>query len=144
MTLAAHAHSGSQSAPASPGARMLDELAAGKSIDQIADARNCTRAHVEKFLRAELRAISIRPIRDYAKIQIHRLETVVGKLTEKAGGGDLAAVDRLLRTFDRLDRYHGFSMRAAPAPEYEEITEERLLAKFERAARNTAAARQRA
>lgn len=50
------------------GPRMLDQLASGKSIDQIAQIRNYTRLRVEQFLRAELRAISIRPARDYAKI----------------------------------------------------------------------------
>ena len=125
---------------APPGARMLDELAAGKSIHEIAVARNYTRARVEKFLRAELKAISVRPVRDYAKIQIRRLDTIVDRLTEKANSGDLAAIDRMLRVFDRLDRYHGFSARTAPAPQFEEITEERLFAKLQRVARNSAAA----
>lgn len=28
--------------------------------------------------------------------------------------GDLGAIDRLLKVLDRLDRYHGFSMRGLP------------------------------
>ena len=64
-----------------------------------------------------LRRIAIRPARDYAKLQIMRLEGMVGKLTEKANTGDLAAIDRMLRTLDRLDRYHGFAKRPQkPAP----------------------------
>jgi hypothetical protein len=132
------------SAVASAGARLLDLLAAGKSIARIAEDRNHTRARVEKLLRAELRAIAIRPIRDYAKIQIRRLDAIVDRLTELANGGDLAAIDRLLKVLDRLDRYHGFSTRAAPAAEYQGISQELLLAKIERAAEHRNAARRAA
>lgn len=142
MTLAAQARGGSAIVVAPPGARILDQLAAGRSIDHIAKTRNDTRARVERFLRAELRDIVIQPIGDYAKIQIRRLDTVVDKLTKKVNDGDLAAVDRLLKVFDRLDRYHGFLARTAPAPapQYEGISQELLLAKIERAAKNGRAA----
>jgi hypothetical protein len=96
------------------GVDMLDQIARGKSIDQIADMRNYTRGRVEKYLRLELKAISIRPARDYAKIQIRRLDALVDKLTEIANRGDLNAIDRLLKVIDRLDRYHGFSSRSLP------------------------------
>ena len=94
---------------AAVGPRALELLARGQSVDSIADARNSPRARVERILRAELKAISIRPARDYAKLQIARLESMVGRLIEKADAGDLAAVDRILKIFDRLDRYHGFA-----------------------------------
>jgi hypothetical protein len=123
------------------GARMLDQLASGKSIDDIAAARNYTRTRVEKFLRAELKVISIRPARDYAKIQIRRLDALVGKLTEMANAGDLGAADRLLKVLDRLDRYHGFSARTLPGLELGEVSRERLYAKLAHAARNRAAAK---
>jgi hypothetical protein len=103
----------SVAAPAG-GARMLDQLAAGKSIDHIAEMRNDTHKRVERLVSAELKAIAIRPAHDYAKIQIRRLDALVGKLTEMANGGDLGAADRLLRVLDRLDRYHGFSSRSLP------------------------------
>lgn len=92
-------------APAGP---LLDLLASGASIDQIASQRNRTRQRTESILRAELKAISIRPTRDYAKLQIRRLDALVGKLTEKANAGEFAAIDRILKVLDRLDRYHGF------------------------------------
>lgn len=94
---------------AAAGPRVLDLLARGQSIESIADARNSPRARVERILRAELKAISIRLARDYAKLQIARLELMVGRLIEKAGDGDLAAIDRVLKILDRLDRYHGFA-----------------------------------
>jgi hypothetical protein len=113
--------------PASP---VLDLLAAGRSIEAIADARNHTRARVEKIVRAELNAISIRPTRDYAKLQIRRLEAMVGKLIEQAAGGDLGAVDRILKVFDRLDRYHGFSKAAPTEPQLVDQAYEELMRKL--------------
>jgi hypothetical protein len=108
------------------GARMLDQLALGKSIDQIARTRNYTRTRVEKYVRAELKQISIRPASDYAKIQIRRLDALVDRLTEMANGGDINAIDRLLKVLDRLDRYHGFSSRSLPEV-VEEANENRRL-----------------
>ncbi len=95
---------------------VLDELTAGKTVDQIGAARNLTRMRVERILRAELKAFSIRPAHDYVKLQIRRLESVIVKLTEKANDGDLGAVDRLMRMLDRLDRYHGFGKAPAKDP----------------------------
>lgn len=116
--------------------RMLDELASGKSVDDIAHAQRYTRLRVERLLHAELRAISIRPARDYAKIQIWRLDRLVGKLTKLADAGDLGAVDRLLKVLDRLDRYHGFSARSLPPLAQGEISHARLFGKLLHAARN--------
>jgi hypothetical protein len=110
MPPAARSRSVGEGAPAAASApRALDMLISGHSVDAIADARKHTRARVERNLRAELNAISIRPAQDYAKLQIKRLEAIVGKLAEKANDGDLAAVDRILKILDRLDRYHGFA-----------------------------------
>ena len=81
-----------------------------------------------------MQVISIRPARDYAKLQIWRLETMANKLIEKAGAGDLGAVDRLLKVFDRLDRYHGFSTQSMARHNEMEISRERLYAKIRHAA----------
>jgi hypothetical protein len=140
MTSAANPLGVGVAAPAPLGVRMLDQLASGKSIDHIAQTRNYTRLRVEKFLRAELKAIAIRPARDYAKIQIRRLDALTGKLTEMADKGDLGAVDRLLKVLDRLDRYHGFSARALPDAAQGEISYDRLYKKIFHAARNHDAA----
>src|ERR1700684_3629264 len=98
MPPAARSRSVGEGAPAAASAtRALDMLISGHSVDAIADARKHTRARVERNLRAELNAISIRPAQDYAKLQIRRLEAIVGKLAEKANDGDLAAVERILK-----------------------------------------------
>jgi hypothetical protein len=121
-------------------ARMLDQLASGQSIDHIAGTRNYTRRRVEKYVSAELKAISIRPARDYAKVQIRRLDVLVDKLTEKANGGDFNAIDRLLKVFDRLDRYHGFSSRSLPEIVEEANENRRLFKKILQALENHNAA----
>ena len=96
---------------------VLNELMAGRTVEEIGKRRQLSHAHVEKILRAELRDLSIRPAHDYAKLQIRRLDTIAVKLSEKANAGDLAAVDRLMRILERLDRYHGFAKQTGrPAP----------------------------
>ena len=57
---------------------------------------------------------------------------------DRVDAGELAALDRLLKILDRLDRYHGFH-RLSPAPEpYGEQHRARLLAKLNAAAANLA------
>ncbi len=128
MPPAAKSRSVGESAPVGP--RVLDLLMSGQSVDNIADARNHTRARVERILRAELKAFSIRPARDYAKLQIRRLEAMVGRLIEKANGGDLAAVDRILKVLDRLDRYHGFAKLPPTSPQSADHAYEELMKKL--------------
>lgn len=130
MAPAAKSRSVGEVAPVAVGPRVLDLLMSGQSVDNIADARNHTRARVERILRAELKAISIRPARDYAKLQIRRLEAMVGRLIEKANDGDLAAVDRILKILDRLDRYHGFARLPPAGLAVDEQAYEQLLKKL--------------
>jgi hypothetical protein len=122
------------------GARVLDLLMSGQSVDQIAGTKNLTRSRVERILRAELKAISIRPARDHAKLQIHRLEAMVGRLAAKANDGDLAAVDRILRIIERLDRYHGFGKLPAGTQQPDDSADEA----FDRKLADLVARRERA
>jgi predicted transcriptional regulator len=112
------------------GAGVLNDLMGGKTVDEISESRSLTRMQVERILRAELKTFSIRPVQDYAKLQIKRLEQVVAKLTEKANDGDLDAVDRLMRMLDRLDRYHGFGKAATKDPKYDQRDEESFKRKL--------------
>jgi len=130
MPPAAKLRSVGEGAPVAMGPRALDLLMSGRSVDNIADARNHTRARVERILRAELKAISIRPARDYAKLQIRRLEAMLVRLIEKANDGDLAAVDRILKILDRLDRYHGFARLPPTSPQADDQAYEQLLKKL--------------
>jgi hypothetical protein len=66
---------------------------------------------------------------DFAKQQIARLEAMLAGLIDKANAGESAAVDRILKILDRLDRYHGFSSPTAPV-ESANDARERILQKL--------------
>jgi len=74
------------------------------------------------------------PARDYARLQIARLEKTSANLLAKAEAGDLPSLDRLLRIMDRLDRYHGFSRLTPPIADEYAGMHERLMAKINAAA----------
>jgi hypothetical protein len=119
-----------KSARGQRGPAIVAALAAGASLNEIAKAQRLSPKQVEAMLRDELHVRWVaRPV-DYARLQIVRLEAMLGKLTAKAETGDLAATDRLLRVLDRLDKYHGFSkLTPAPAEDYADI-HKRLMAKL--------------
>jgi hypothetical protein len=122
--------------PARPkrGPRILAELIAGASVDDIADRERLSPKRVEKLLRDELQRRWVAPAQDYARLQIARLEAIGAKLKTKAERGDLATIDRLLRIMDRLDKYHGFSTLTPANSEEYAGAHERLMAKINGAA----------
>ena len=65
--------------------------------------------------RGKRAAARVKPGGDFVKVQIGRLELILDGLVGKANDGELAAIDRILKVLDRLDRYRGFSPSAAPA-----------------------------
>ncbi|MGA2795321.1 MAG: hypothetical protein ABSE69_17700 [Roseiarcus sp.] len=54
----------------------------------------------------------------------------MGRLIEKANDGELAAVDRILKILDRLDRYHGFARLPPTTAPADEHAYEQLLKKL--------------
>ncbi len=110
--------------------RMLAALIDGTGLEAIAAEENLPAKRVQSILREELGRRWVAPVADFAKIQIARLESLCLHLMDRVASGELKAMDRALRIFDRLDRYHGFH-RASPAVEpYGEEERERLLAKL--------------
>ncbi len=122
-------------APVKRGPRILAALVTGASVDEVATAEGLRPKRVEKLLRDELRRRWIAPAQDYARLQIARLETMCAKLNDKATEGDLAAIDRILRILDRLDRYHGFTKLTHVANDDHAGSHVRLMAKINAAAR---------
>jgi hypothetical protein len=55
---------------------------------------------------------------------------MAGRLIEKANDGDLAAVDRILKILDRLDRYHGFAKLPPTGPQSADHAYEELMKKL--------------
>jgi len=116
--------------PPSRTRRMLAALIDGAAVEVIAAEENLPAKRVESILREELERRWVAPVADFAKIQIARLENLCLHVMDRIESGELKAMDRALKIFDRLDRYHGFH-RASPAIEpYGEEERERLLAKI--------------
>jgi hypothetical protein len=117
-------------APNKRGPKILAALVAGTGLDEIAANEGLSRKRAESALRDELRRRWVAPTEDYARVQITRLEVMMTRLAQKIEDGDLAAVDRMLKILDRLDRYHGFTRASPSGPAYDETARERLLAKL--------------
>jgi hypothetical protein len=130
-----------KAAPARKGPKILMALIAGESLEAIAEREGLTRKRVEAILVDELGRRWIASTEDYVRLQIARLEAMSAKLAAKAEAGDVAAIDRMLKILDRLDRYHGFS-RLTPSPiRQHEGARERLLTKLNTMAERMIAAR---
>ena len=117
-----------------PGPRILAALLNGASLEKIAEQEAISLKRVEKLLRDELHKRWVAPAQDYARIQVARLETLLAKLTSQAENGEIAAIDRILRVLDRLDRYHGFGKLMPVERESDEEIHKRLMEKLDRAA----------
>jgi hypothetical protein len=106
----------------------------GASLSEIAETEALKPEKVERLIRNELRKRWTAPAQDYARLQIARLEAIASQLKTKSQGGDLPAIDRLLKVLDRLDRYHGFTKLAAPSTSSGEDVRAKLIVKMEQAA----------
>ena len=118
--------------------RMLDARIGGASLDEIGLEENLATDAVERALGEALDRRRTPSVRDFAKIQIARLETFCLRLTDRVEAGELAAIHLALKILDRLDRYHGFHRFSPALQPYGEEHRERLLAKLNAAAANLA------
>jgi len=122
----------------SPGPAVLAAVINGVSLAEIAETHNIPLKRIEKALRDELHKRWIAPAQDYARLQIARLEVIATQLKENTTDGNLPTIDRLLKVMDRLDRYHGFTKLGALANASREDVRQKLLAKLEKGARQSA------
>ena len=111
--------------------RMYESFLRGSGPDAIAEEEDLAPAEVETVVREELGRRWTVPIADFIKIQIARLDRLCLVALDQAQRGELKAVDRALKIFDRLDRYHGFSRTAPVIKPYGEEERQRLHAKIE-------------
>ena len=116
------------------GSKILGALVAGATLDEIAKAERLAPKRVEKRMLHELQRPLMAPTRDYARLQIARLEPIYAKLETLAEESDLRAIDKLSRVLDRLDRHHGSGKRTVSPRGYDENARQRLLAKLNQAA----------
>ena len=81
-------------------------------------------------MREELGRRWIAPLADFAKLQVARLENLSLLMLDRIQKGEIEAVDRALKIFDRLDRYHGFNRASPAAEQYGDEERKRLLDKI--------------
>ncbi|HTR12261.1 MAG TPA: hypothetical protein VMI72_03150 [Roseiarcus sp.] len=110
--------------------RMFEALVGGIGIETISVLENLPVARVESILREEISRRWVAPVADFAKIQIARLESLTLPVLDRAQSGNLPAIDRALKIFDRLDRYHGFKSANPVVHRYTEEDRRKLLDKL--------------
>ena len=118
--------------------RILASLQAGLSYAAIGRAEGLSRERVRQIVAKALDEEGSGTKLDHARVQIARLEPALRLAASAVAGGDLSAIDRLLRVLDRLDRYCAVEDAATSE---EAGGRERLLAKLNAMAERMVAAR---
>ena len=91
--------------------QVLERFIAGARVEAIAEALEMRPKQVEKLLSQELKNFAARPAGHFVKVQLERIERVLGVLSAKIGEGDLKAIEAYLRALDRAERYYNFLQR---------------------------------
>ena len=102
--------------------RLLEQLAAGATIEEIAANQGISLHHARRRKAAILAERAIDPPHEFIRLQIRRLSEAMLVAYCAMTDGNLKAVDKVVRIVRELDRYHGFGPDArfhgfaAPAP----------------------------
>jgi len=111
-------------------ARMLE----GQRYPEIAMAEAITLRQVREIIKEALNQENVDPKRDFALVQIARLEGALRLIEKKIAEGELAAVDRLVKVLAQLDRYHAQPMRFPWSGERGPGLSEAMMTRADRAA----------
>jgi hypothetical protein len=101
---------------ASRAERVFTSLRAGMAVWDIARRENCSVRTVRRIVAESLARLEIDPTAGYAQLQIARLNDAMLVAHDKMLGGDLQALDRVLKVLESQDRYHGFGTTLGAAP----------------------------
>jgi hypothetical protein len=88
--------------------RFLEKLAAGVTIEELAASEGISPKWARERKRALLANRAIDPPHEFIKLQIRRLSEAMLVSYSAMSGGNLRAVDQVLKVVRELDRYHGF------------------------------------
>jgi hypothetical protein len=88
--------------------RFLEKLAAGVTIEEIAASEGISCKWARERKAAILAARAIDPPHEFIKLQIRRLSEAMLVAYSAVSGGNLQAVDQVIKVVRELDRYHGF------------------------------------
>jgi hypothetical protein len=94
--------------------RFLEKLAAGVTIEELAESEGISPKWARERKRALLANRAIDPPHEFIKLQIHRLSEAMLVSYSAMSGGNLQAVDQVIKVVRELDRYHGFGPIPVP------------------------------
>jgi hypothetical protein len=95
---------------------IIDRLNRGMSVTEVAARQEVTRRRMQILVREILERRAPSPPAEYMALQVNRLNEAMIVAYGSMAGGDLKAVDRVVRIVGEMDRYHGFFPRPAGAP----------------------------
>lgn len=121
------------------GLRILAAVQAGLSYAAIGRTEGLSRERVRQIVAKALEAGGGETRLDHARVQIARLEPALRLAAQNVADGELAAIDRLLRVLDRLDKYS--AVEGAATSEYAG-SRDKLLTKLNTMAERMIAARE--
>ena len=88
--------------------RLVEQLAAGVNIEEIAANEGISPQWARRRKAAILAKRAIDPPHEFIQLQIRRLSEAMLVAYSAMSNGDLHAVDHVVKIVRELDRYHGF------------------------------------
>jgi hypothetical protein len=86
------------------------------SVAEIAQSEGITHRRMRMIVGEILARRAPQPPAEFLAVQVSRLSEALLVSYSAMGGGNLAAVDRVVKIVRELDRYHGFAEIGRPAP----------------------------
>jgi hypothetical protein len=105
---------GRRKARAAKGARerrIVNLLNAGITVDEIAARERVSVKRMRNLVRETLARHQPEPPAEFVALQLSRLREALLVTYSAMGGGNLGAVDRVVKIVREMDRYHGFPPR---------------------------------
>ncbi len=96
-------------------ARLIRQLAAGVSIEEVAALENISPRRARERVSAILERSEMEAPAEFARLQIRRLSEAMLVAHGAMSNGNLNAVDRVVRITREFDRYHGFALSLSAA-----------------------------
>jgi hypothetical protein len=96
--------------------RIIALLNSGISVAELAAGERVTLRRMQILVRDILARRTPQPPAEYLALQVNRLNEAMIVSYAAMAGGNLKAVDRVVRIVSEMDRYHGFAASKAPPP----------------------------
>ncbi len=111
--------------------RIFAHLRLGWTYEKIALEEGVSERRIRQIVTEALRRQELDDPTDYALIQLMRLDCALEVAAKAVDGGDLRAIDSLIKVLERIDRYR---KAGAAKVVYDDAARERLFAKLSRLA----------